>query len=108
MTAYAIGHLHNVKLGPDIVAYLERIDATLKPYKGRFMIHGGHAEILEGQWSGDLIAIAFPDRAAARAWYVSRDYQAIIGLRTRNACGAVIIIDGVLRDHQATDVLAPS
>jgi uncharacterized protein (DUF1330 family) len=105
MTTYAIGHLHDVRMGPDIVAYLERIDATLAPFGGRFAIHGGRAEVLEGAWSGDLIAISFPDRAAAQAWYASEAYQAIAGLRTRNARGAVIIIDGVPEDHRATDIL---
>lgn len=36
MTSYAFGHLRNVKMGPDIVAYLETIDATLAPFQGRF------------------------------------------------------------------------
>jgi uncharacterized protein (DUF1330 family) len=107
MTAYAIGHLHDVRMGPDIAAYLEGIDATLAPFGGRFVIHGGSAEVLEGEWSGDLIAIAFPDIDAARAWYASDAYQAIAGLRTRNASGAVILIDGVPEDHRATDILAP-
>lgn len=31
MTCYAIGHLREIEMGPDIVAYLEGIDATLAP-----------------------------------------------------------------------------
>lgn len=44
MTSYAIGHLRNVEMGPDIVAYLETIDTTLAPFQGRFIIHGGEKE----------------------------------------------------------------
>lgn len=106
MTSYAVAHLHNVEMGPDIVAYLEAIDATLAPFGGRFVIHGGgDKEQLEGAWEGDLIVIGFPDRDAARAWYVSPAYQAILPLRTRNSRGDAILIDGVGSDHRATDVL---
>lgn len=67
MTSYAIGHLRNIEMGPDIVAYLEAIDATLAPFGGKFVIHGGDSEHLEGAWEGDLIVIGFPDREAARS-----------------------------------------
>ena len=30
MTAYAVAHLRSVEMGPPIVEYLERIDATLR------------------------------------------------------------------------------
>ena len=106
MTAYAVAHLRHVDMGPDIVAYLERIDGTLAPFGGRFVIHGGPVEPLEGAWSGALIMIAFPDRDRARAWYASPAYQAILPLRTWNSDGVAFLIDGVSEDHRATDVLA--
>jgi uncharacterized protein (DUF1330 family) len=106
MPAYAVGHLHDVNVGPEIVEYLKRIDATLEPFGGQFIIHGGRVTILEGSWSGDLIVIAFPDRENARAWYESSAYRQILPLRTRNAQGDVFFIEGVSADHKATDVLA--
>jgi uncharacterized protein (DUF1330 family) len=108
MAAYAIGHLHDVKVGPEIVEYLRRIDATLAPFGGRFAIHGGSPVRLEGDWRGDLIVIEFPDLGAARGWYDSPAYQAILPLRTRNARGEVILIEGVGEGHHATDVLGAS
>ena len=69
MTAYAVAHLRKVALGPAIIAYLEQIDATLAPFGGRFLVHGGTKTQLEGSWPGDLIVIGFPDRAAALGWY---------------------------------------
>jgi uncharacterized protein (DUF1330 family) len=36
-----------------IVEYLERIDATLAPSGGRFIVHGGDFESLEGSWPGN-------------------------------------------------------
>jgi uncharacterized protein (DUF1330 family) len=106
MTAYAIGHLHEVAMGPEIVEYLRRIDGTLEPFDGRFIIHGGQAEVKEGSWSGDLIVIAFPDMNRARAWYASPAYRQILPLRTEHSRGDIVLIDGVSEDHKATDVLA--
>jgi uncharacterized protein (DUF1330 family) len=103
--AYAVGHLHNVNMGPAILEYLQRIDATLKPFGGLFIIHGGPVDRLEGHWSGDLIVIQFPDRDAAHAWYASPAYQAIVRLRTENSEGDVFIIDGVTEEHRAADIL---
>lgn len=106
MKAYGVAVLKSVDLGPEIIGYLEGIDATLAPFGGRFLIHGDPPERLEGSWAGDLIVIEFPNRASARAWYASSAYQAILPLRTRNSIGDVILIDGVSADHRATDVLA--
>jgi uncharacterized protein (DUF1330 family) len=106
MTSYAVGHLRNVEMGPDIVAYLEAIDATLAPFQGRFIIHGGEKEELEGAFPGDLIVIAFPDRQAASAWYASPAYQAILPKRTGSSQGDVFLIDGVDEDHHAADILS--
>ena len=105
MTAYAVAHLHDVEMGPAIVAYLQRIDATLAPFGGRHLIHGGEVQVLEGRWAGDLILIAFPDLARARAWYASDAYRRIAALRTDHARGSVILIDGVGPGHRATDIL---
>ena len=105
MTSYAVGVLHEVKMGPPIVEYLERIDATLAPFDGHFIVHGGEAKVLEGTNPGTLIVIEFPDRASAQGWYASPDYQEILPLRTENSMGTVFLIDGVDRDHRATDVL---
>jgi uncharacterized protein (DUF1330 family) len=106
MSAYAVAHMRQVTMGPPIVDYLQRIDATLAPFGGRFIVHGGRFEELEGDWPGTLIVIEFPDRDQAVAWYNSEAYQQIIGLRTGNSSSDVIVIDGVGREHKATDVLS--
>jgi uncharacterized protein (DUF1330 family) len=105
MTSYAVGILQDVKMGPPIVDYLERIDATLAPFDGHFIVHGGQPDVLEGTSPGTLIVLEFPDRTAAEEWYASDAYQAILPLRTENAVSNVFLIDGVDRDHLATDVL---
>jgi uncharacterized protein (DUF1330 family) len=106
MPAYAVAHMRQVTMGPAIVEYLERIDATLAPFGGRFLVHGGQVEVMEGTWPGHLIVIEFPDRARAHAWYQSAAYQEIVALRTDNSRSDVIIAEGVGSDHRATDVLS--
>jgi uncharacterized protein (DUF1330 family) len=105
MPTLAVAHLRDVNMGAAIVEYLERIDATLAPYGGRFIVHGGEVERLEGDWSGNLVIIEFPDRTRARDWYASAAYGAILPLRLANAKGEVILIDTVSADHRATDIL---
>lgn len=106
MTTYAIAKLAHVVMGAAIAEYLQRIDATLEPFGGRFRVHGAQAQVLEGTWAGDLIVIEFPDRQAAQAWYVSPAYQAILALRTEHSQGDVILIDGVSANHHAADLLS--
>ncbi len=106
MTSYAIGILRDVTMGQPIVEYLERIDATLAPFDGHFIIHGGDTDVREGTDPGAVIVIEFPDRAAVEGWYASPAYQAILPLRTRNSDGTAFIVDGVKPGHQALDAIA--
>jgi uncharacterized protein (DUF1330 family) len=84
---------------------LENIDATLLPYSGKFRVHGGPYEPLEGSWFGDLIIIEFPSLSQAQLWYESAAYQEIKTLRTDNTDGVVFLVGGVPDTHKATDIL---
>jgi uncharacterized protein (DUF1330 family) len=106
MTAYAVAHLRTVDQNTEIVEYMERIDATLTPFDGRFVVHGVLPEVLEGEWPGYLVMIGFPDLDAARAWYDSPAYQEILPLRTRNSDGVTFLVDGAPEGYRATDYLA--
>jgi uncharacterized protein (DUF1330 family) len=105
MTAYAIANLRDVHMGPGIVEYLERIDATLAPFDGRFIVHGGQPERVEGDWAGTLVVIEFPSQGHAKGWYDSPGYRAILPLRTDNSSSDTILVEGVGPEHKATDVL---
>ena len=103
--AYALAYLREVDLGPAIVDYLERIDATMAPYGGRFLVHGGTVTPLEGTWDGDLVVLEFPDAAAARAWYDSPAYQEILALRTEHSASIACLVEGVPPGYRAVDKL---
>ncbi len=106
MTAYALAHLYDPTVHDDVLSYLERIQATLDPYGGTFIVHGPEVEVREGRWPGTLVIIAFPDLAAARAWYDSPAYQAILPLRTDHIRGAAILFEGVHEGHDAAAMAA--
>ncbi len=100
-SAYAVAHLRSVDLNAEVVDYLRRIDATLDPFGGRFLVHGAQPEVREGEWPGAVVVIGFPDLDAARAWYDSPAYREILPLRTRNADGVALLVDGVPDGYRA-------
>jgi uncharacterized protein (DUF1330 family) len=71
MTAYAIAHLRNPQLNADVVDYIDRIQGTLDPFGGRFIVHGGEVDVREGEWPGTIVIIEFHDADQAGAWYES-------------------------------------
>lgn len=105
MTAYAIGLLSDLQFGPDIVTYLERIDASLTPFSGEFLVHGTRPHIKEGVFNGDCVVIRFPSIEQAEAWYTSEAYAELIPLRTRHAQSTVFLLDGVAPGYRAATLL---
>lgn len=101
MSAFAIAHLRSVEWGPEIIEYLKKIDDTLVPHGGAFLIHGSMPEVLEGELPGQVVVIRFPDMDKARAWYDSPAYQAILPLRTRNSDGIAFLVQGVPDGYRA-------
>ena len=105
MTAYAVAVIRETRFGPEIKEYLQRIDATLAPYSGRYRVHGGPYHPLEGTWSSDLVIIEFPSMEQAKAWYDSDAYAAIRPLRTAHTEGDVLLVQGVPDGHRGADLL---
>lgn len=106
MPAYAIAHLRDVQINDDVLEYIERIQSTLDPFGGRFVVHGATVEVREGPWPGTIVVISFPDIEAARGWYDSPAYQEILHLRTDHIEGSAILVEGVGPDYDATRTAA--
>jgi len=79
--------------------------ATMDPFGGRFVFHGGEKDVVEGAWPGDVILIEFPDPASVRAWWESADYQAIKHLRTDHMAADIVLFESLPQGHRATDSL---
>jgi uncharacterized protein (DUF1330 family) len=105
MTAYAFAHLREVDQNDQIREYLARIDDTLAPYRGRFLVHGSVPEVVDGDLPGVVVIIEFPDHESARAWYESPAYQAILPFRVDNSDGAAAILRGVPDGYRAASFL---
>lgn len=106
MSAYAVGRISGLEICRDVVRYLNRIDDTLKPFGGRFLVHGAEPDIMEGTFEGQLIIIEFPDHDSARSWYQSQAYQEIAPMRSDHAEESnIIIVDQVEEGHKAMDTL---
>ncbi|GGM55156.1 hypothetical protein GCM10011608_45010 [Micromonospora sonchi] len=106
MTAYALAHLRREPIHADVLEYMERVQVTLAPFGGRFIVHGGTIDVLEGSWPGDVVIIEFPDMTKARSWYDSSNYQEIKPLRTMHLAGEVILVEGVEPDHSSSQMAA--
>lgn len=76
--------------------YVTRNTPLVEQFGGRFVVRGGKAEVLEGDWETHrLVLIEFPDGEAVRAWYNSPEYQAIAPIRRENSVAHVLaIIEG--------------
>jgi uncharacterized protein (DUF1330 family) len=95
MPAYALAHLRTPQINDEVLEYIERIQDTMDPFGGRFIVHGAEVDVKEGPWPGTVVIIEFPDVDAAQAWYASPAYQEILPLRTDNIDASTIVVAGV-------------
>ncbi|WP_182358908.1 DUF1330 domain-containing protein [Tomitella gaofuii] len=102
---YAMAWLRDVRVGEEIYAYLARIEATMEPYGGVWLVHGSTPVPLEGDCPDSVVIIEFPSPDAARRWYESPGYQEILGLRTRNARSDTMLLEGVPAGYRALDTI---
>ena len=103
---YAVAQLRDVEVGPELLDYMERVEATFEPFGGQWLVHGTRPEVLEGEEVGDLVIVAFPSVAAARDWYASPAYREILDLRTRHSDSCVALLEGVPEGYRAADTVA--
>ena len=77
-------------------AYRSRTADIIASYGGRFLVRGGAVEVREGDPGiSRLVLIEFPDMAAARTFYDSPEYQAILPDRIANSTGTLFLVEGV-------------
>lgn len=76
--------------------YTVHTPRVIEQYGGRFVVRGGAPEALEGTLPASrFVVIEFADRAAARRFYESPEYQEIIPLRQAAAKGSIAVVDTV-------------
>ncbi|WCM91857.1 DUF1330 domain-containing protein [Acidovorax sp. NCPPB 2350] len=78
--------------------YSERVESTLKPFGGRFIVRGGKLDALEGPSpKGVIVVIEFDSLERAQAWYRSAAYEELKPIRHRAGHSRVYIAEGVAR-----------
>jgi uncharacterized protein (DUF1330 family) len=75
--------------------YKKMTPNTIKEYGGKFLVRGGQAEHLEGDWNPERIVILeFPSAERAREWWESETYTRARLIRQRAAETKMIILEG--------------
>ena len=76
--------------------YKQMVPPSLAAYGGRFIVRGGAAETLEGEWSPKrLVILEFPSAEQAKAWWGSKEYAEAKALRQATARTQMIVVEGV-------------
>jgi uncharacterized protein (DUF1330 family) len=95
MAAYVIVD-SDIKNPEGMKEYIEKVGATLGAHGGKPIIAGTNIEVMEGDWRPNrIVVVAFPDMAAAKAWYNSPAYQEILPIRTANTDDKIILVEGL-------------
>jgi uncharacterized protein (DUF1330 family) len=95
MPAYLVAEME-VSDPETYARYRTQVPEVIAAYSGRFLVRGGSTEAKEGTPpAGRVVVIEFPDMVAARRFYHSPDYQAILPLRLTASQGRLYLVEGV-------------
>jgi uncharacterized protein (DUF1330 family) len=95
MKGYVIANV-SVEDAAAYEGYRSRTAAIIDRYGGRFLVRGGAIEVREGEPGiGRLVILEFPSVDAARTFYDSPEYQAILPIRFDTATSTLVIAEGV-------------
>jgi uncharacterized protein (DUF1330 family) len=76
--------------------YVEKAGQTIGKSGGRLIVVDDSPEVLEGKWHGvRTVVLEFDSVEAARSWYNSADYQAIVKERLASAEANAVILRGI-------------
>lgn len=95
MTATVVVHV-KIKNPAELSAYSEAAGPTIAAHGGAFTRRGKISEVLTGNADYDrYVEIEFPDADAARTWYASNEYQALIAGRDRGGDFMFTLVEGL-------------
>ena len=70
--------------------------AAIAAYGGRFVVRGGAAETLEGDWKpARLVVLEFDSLERAKEWWSSPEYAPAKALRQKSSRTRMIVVEGV-------------
>ena len=96
MAAYVVARQDEITHPQGFARYREMVPAIIEQFGGRFLVRGGKAEALEGDWEPSrLIIIEFDSVERAKAWWSSEQYAEAKALRQRTANTTLTVVEGV-------------
>ncbi len=76
--------------------YKQLAAPTVAAFGGKYVVRGGAADTLEGDWvPGRVVVLEFPTAARAREWWASEEYRRAKQLRHASAETEMILVEGV-------------
>ena len=76
--------------------YKKMVPPTLAAYGGRFVVRGGTAQTLEGDWQpARVVVLEFPSVERAKQWWASSEFAPALKLRQETASTRMIVVEGV-------------
>jgi len=76
-------------------AYKKLAASTVALYGGRYLVRGGAAEVLEGNWVPNrLVILEFENSDRAKEWLRSKEYQPAREIRHKTSIANMILIAG--------------
>ena len=77
-------------------AYRQAAGATVLAHGGKYLVRGGAAETLEGDWRPKrIVVLEFESVERARAWWSCEEYREPKKLRQKSAVTKMILVEGV-------------
>ena len=90
LTAYLVAN-YRITDPESYGAYPPAVIPTLVAYGAEILVADYASEAIEGRPSSVTVVVKFPSKDAARAWYDSPEYREIVGLRTDNSEGFLLL-----------------
>ncbi|PYJ25510.1 MAG: DUF1330 domain-containing protein [Verrucomicrobia bacterium] len=94
MSAYVIVEIDIIdSVGYD--EYKKLAGATVEKYGGKYIVRGGRAETLEGDWNPKrIVVLEFESMQRAKDWLNCDDYREPRKMRHRTAKTNMIVVEG--------------
>jgi len=93
--AYLIANI-DVTESAQYEEYKQMAAPTVVAHGGRYLVRGGTAERLTGDWAPRrIVVLEFPSMEQAKAWWTSTDYAPAKALREQAARSEMILVEGM-------------
>lgn len=90
--AYVVVTVQRIKDPAAFQEYADKVASTIARHGGRYIVSDKSPELREGEFPfARLVIVEFPTVEAARGWYDSPEYQAIIPTRRRGIDANIVI-----------------